>query len=70
VVQTELKLELDSKDNVISLEIDEQKIIDITRKLVFAENSELEEKDLLYETIRITKCDLAWQSQPLRDSKN
>ena len=69
-MQTELKLELDSKDNVISLEIDEQKIIDITRKLVFAENSELEEKDLLYETIRITKCDLAWQSQPLRDSKN
>ncbi|MDH3313058.1 MAG: hypothetical protein OEM28_07920 [Nitrosopumilus sp.] len=31
---------------------------DITRKLVFAENSQLEENKLLYEVIKLTKCDL------------
>ena len=55
--QTELKQELDSKDSAISLEIDEQKIIDITRKLIFAEKSELQQDSLLYEVIKLTKCD-------------
>jgi len=54
-----LKLELDSKNSsAISLEIDEQKIIDITRKLIFAEKSELQQDNLLYEVIKLTKCDL------------
>lgn len=54
-----MKLELDSKNSsAIYLEIDEQKIIDITRKLVFAEKSELQQDNLLYEVIKLTKCDL------------
>ena len=53
-----MKLELDSEDSAaIYLEIDEQKIIEITR-LVFAEKSELQQDNLLYEVIKLTKCDL------------
>jgi len=59
--KTKLKSELEPAniDVMILTEIDEQQIIDITRNLVFAEKSELEEDDLLYEIINITKCDLA-----------
>lgn len=56
--QAELKISLDSASNKISPEIDEQKIIGITRKLVFAEKSELQQDSLLYEVIKLTKCDL------------
>jgi hypothetical protein len=56
--QTELKLELDSKGKTISVEIDEQKIIEITRKLVLTAKSTLLEDDLLYQIIKLTKCDL------------
>ena len=51
--QTELNLELDSNDTGTSAKIDEQKIIEITRKLVFAEKSQLQEDDLLYEIIKL-----------------
>jgi hypothetical protein len=53
-----LKLELDSKDKTVSVEIDEQKIIEITRKLVLTAKSTLLEDDLLYQIIKLTKCDL------------
>jgi hypothetical protein len=56
--QTELKLELDSKDKTVSVEIDEQKIIEITRKLVLTAKSTLLEDDLQYQIIKLTKCDL------------
>jgi len=56
--QTELKLELDSKDEIVSVETDEQKIIEITRKLVLTAKSTLLEDDLLYQIIKLTKCDL------------
>lgn len=52
----ELKLDLDSKSTVEK--IDEQKIIEITRSLVLAEKSQLQENDLLYEIIKLTRCDL------------
>jgi len=42
-----LKLDLDSASNKISPEIDEQKIIEITRNLVFTAKSTLLEDDLL-----------------------
>lgn len=56
-----MKSELDSQNEAISKlsEIEEQTIIDISRKLVFAEKSELQEEDLLFEIINSTKCDLA-----------
>jgi len=53
-----LKLELDSKDEIVSVETDEQKIIEITRKLVLTAKSTLLEDDLLYQIIKLTKCDL------------
>lgn len=52
-----MNLELKSSDKDPS-ETNEQQIIEITRKLVFAEKSELQEKDFLYEVIKLTKCDL------------
>ena len=48
-----MNLELDSNDTGTSAKIDEQKIIEITRKLVFAEKSQLQEDDLLYEIIKL-----------------
>jgi len=53
-----LKQELDSKDEIVSVETDEQKIIEITRKLVLTAKSTLLEDDLLYQIIKLTKCDL------------
>ena len=53
-----MKLELDSKNKTASVEIDEQKIIEITRKLVLTTKSQLQEDDLLYQIIKLTKCDL------------
>ena len=53
-----MKLELDSKNKTASVEIDEQKIIEITRKLVLTAKSTLLEDDLLYQIIKLTKCDL------------
>ncbi|MDH3395540.1 MAG: hypothetical protein OEL52_05220 [Nitrosopumilus sp.] len=53
-----MKLELDSKDEIVSVETDEQKIIEITRKLVLTAKSTLLEDDLLYQIIKLTKCDL------------
>jgi len=54
--QTGLKLEFDSKSTVEK--IDEQKIIEITQSLVLTAKSTLLEDDLLYEIIKLTKCDL------------
>jgi len=57
--QTELKMQLDSASNKTSPEkIEEQKIIDITRNLVLTANPQLQEDDLLYQIIKLTKCDL------------
>ena len=56
--QTELKMQLDPASNKISPEIDEQKIIDITRNLVLTAKSTLLEDDLLYQIIKLVKCDL------------
>ncbi|MDH3824928.1 MAG: hypothetical protein OES14_03965 [Nitrosopumilus sp.] len=53
-----MKQELDSKDEIVSVETDEQKIIEITRKLVLTAKSTLLEDDLLYQIIKLTKCDL------------
>jgi len=53
-----LKAQLDSASNKISHVIEEQKIIDITQKLVFTANPQLQEEDLLYQIIKLTKCDL------------
>ena len=53
-----MKLELDSSDTGTSAKIDEQKIIDITQKLVLTAKSQLQEDDLLYEIIKLTRCDL------------
>jgi len=58
VEQTELKMQLDPASNKISPEIDEQKIIDITRNLVLTAKSTLLEDDLLYQIIKLVKCDL------------
>jgi len=58
-VAAELKMQLDSASNKTSPEIEEQKIIDITRNLVLAAKSNLQEDDLLYEIIKLTKCDLS-----------
>lgn len=54
-----MKLELEPENNTKSNEIDEKKIIDITRKLVLSEKSHLQEDDLLYQIIKLTKCDLS-----------
>jgi len=68
--QTELKLELESENNTKSNEIDEQKIIDITRRLVSSEKSHLQEDDLLYQIIKLTKCDLTTAKHTFEEMKN
>jgi len=67
---TELKLELESENSTRSNEIDEQKIIDITRRLVSSEKSHLQEDDLLYQIIKLTKCDLTTAKHTFEEMKN
>jgi len=65
-----LKLELESESNLKSNEVDEQKIIDITRRLVSSEKSHLQEDDLLYQIIKLTKCDLSTAKHTFEEMKN
>lgn len=57
--KTELKLEQSNKPHASFENIDEQRIKEITRKFVFDGHVGLEEKDLIFEIIKLIKCDLS-----------
>jgi len=65
-----LRLEQSNKDHKIDAEIvDESKIKEITRKFVFDGHVGLDEKEIIFETIKTMRCDLSCAKSIVQNMK-
>lgn len=65
-----MRMEQSNKTSMPSENIGEQRIKEITRKFVFDGHVGLDEKDLIFEVIKLIKCDLVTAKSILQKMKD